>query len=423
MIKMKVLMNLIIFFVILIQSQRINVKYTHQSFSKDANIIISWVTLEFPSDYQPICIYGTTSGSYRFQNNAISTRKWRTYGYVHDVEIKSYQDGVKTYYYRCGSLKHGTSEEFTFLRFDQTKEKEILIYGDTGTDGGILKTNEIMTRFVHSKNSQMILNLGDIAYADRNGGGEPFERYWRLFMEQIEPMASRIPYLTVVGNHEYYFSNFTTYNEIFRMPNLDTVKSNMWWSIDYQNIHIVSINTETDYPNQPFQLNFGDQLTWLKNDLKKANANRSKVPWIVVLGHRPLYSSAFEYSNNGIPGNQSRHIQNAFEDIFYNEKVDLVFVGHVHSYERTFPIYKNQAIQRDYNNPRAPVYVVVGNAGCQWGLVPEHEFGPYPSWLATRNLDQNAYGFGILKIREKQLIWEMRLSSNGQLNDTFTIQK
>lgn len=52
---------------------------------------------------------------------------------------------------------------------------------------------------------------------------------------------------------------------------------NMWYSFNYQNLHIININTETDYPNSPANQytllggrhgGFGDQLTWLENDLK-----------------------------------------------------------------------------------------------------------------------------------------------------------
>jgi hypothetical protein len=66
--------------------------------------------------------------------------------------------------------------------------------------------------------------------------------------------------------------------------------------------HFVSIDTETDLghgllgPDEgspefggPFGL-MNQQLDWLKNDL--ASVDRSKTPWVIVLGHRPFYNSA-----------------------------------------------------------------------------------------------------------------------------------
>jgi hypothetical protein len=38
---------------------------------------------------------------------------------------------------------------------------------------------------------------------------------------------------------------------------------------------------------------FGDQITWLQNDLKQAAANRDAVPWIIVGGHRPMVGTRF----------------------------------------------------------------------------------------------------------------------------------
>ena len=50
---------------------------------------------------------------------------------------------------------------------------------------------------------------------------------------------------------------------------------------------------------------FGDQVDWLKKDLAAANTPqaRAQQPWIVVLGHRPIYSSAEGYSYDGVPAN------------------------------------------------------------------------------------------------------------------------
>jgi hypothetical protein len=63
-------------------------------------------------------------------------------------------------------------------------------------------------------------------------------------------------------------------------------------------VHIIAIDTETDftdapsnttnkYPNTGNFQNSTTQLTWFKADLEKANANRNKVSWILVTGHRP----------------------------------------------------------------------------------------------------------------------------------------
>lgn len=96
----------------------------------------------------------------------------------------------------------------------------------------------------------------------------------------------------------------------------------------------MSIDTEVSYPNSPEGPNttlasgpFGDQLTWLKQDLIQANANRLKVPWIVVSGHRPFYSAG-----TGVWA-PSRSV---FEPLFIQYSVDLVFWGETNSRPAAF---------------------------------------------------------------------------------------
>jgi hypothetical protein len=108
-----------------------------------------------------------------------------------------------------------------------------------------------------------------------------------------------------------------------------------WYSFDYAQVHFIAVDTEVGYPHSPegpgTPMNggpFGDQLAWLEADLKKAVANRAQVPWILVAGHRPYYSSTGE---SGV-WDPSRP---AFEPLFLKYNVDIVYWGHVHWYERS----------------------------------------------------------------------------------------
>lgn len=70
----------------------------------------------------------------------------------------------------------------------------------------------------------------------------------------------------------------------------------MWYSFEHGPIHITSLSSETDYKGEPSNEfadpprngNFGDQLAWVEADLKKADANRANVPWIIVGMHHPV---------------------------------------------------------------------------------------------------------------------------------------
>lgn len=138
------------------------------------------------------------------------------------------------------------------------------------------------------------------------------------------------------------------------MPGKETGGSgNMWYSFDYGLAHFIGLSSETDFaksPSYPFALdlsknethptaeetyvtdsgpfgtvgNYSDtktyaQYKWLENDLKCLD--REKTPWVVVMGHRPMYSTQVSsYQTN---------IRNAFEALLLKYGVDAYLAGFV----------------------------------------------------------------------------------------------
>lgn len=108
-------------------------------------------------------------------------------------------------------------------------------------------------------------------------------------MRQIEPIAAYLPYMTSVGNHEEKY-NFSHYKARFSMPGNE---NGLMYSFNLGPAHIISISTEFYY-----FINYGFkqialQYDWLTRDLEEANApeNRTVRPWIIIMGHRPMYCS------------------------------------------------------------------------------------------------------------------------------------
>lgn len=60
-----------------------------------------------------------------------------------------------------------------------------------------------------------------------------------------------------------------------------------------------------------------EQYQWLKKDL--ASVDRCKTPWVIIMGHRPMYSSKC--------GDYHEHLRAAFEKLFLKHKVDLYIAG------------------------------------------------------------------------------------------------
>jgi len=274
-------------------------------------------------------------------------------------------------------------------------------------------------------------HVGDFGYSDDLPRKE-FETVWNTFQNEIQPLSAYKSYMTCPGNHEAdchntgfadcnpKLNNFTAYRHRFHMPALESGSGagNMWFSFNYSYVHFISISTETDYDKSPEGRGtiyntgpFGDQLKWFEQDLQQANAYRDIHPWIIVIGHRPLYTSL----GVDFPPDAADNLRTAIESLLYTYKVDLFLCGHVHAYERMYPTYNNLVQQANYNNPNVTTYIVAGNAGNIEGHTTHWKLET-PEYLAFRN-DQD-YGYGILDIfNETTLSWSMYAATNKTMLD------
>lgn len=75
------------------------------------------------------------------------------------------------------------------------------------------------------------------------------------------------------------------------------------------------------------------QLAWIDADLAAANADRAKHPFIVVIGHRCMFSTSTHGSDPDVLATRG-----ALVPLFDKYAVDLVVNGHDHDYERSLPL-------------------------------------------------------------------------------------
>jgi hypothetical protein len=264
----------------------------------------------------------------------------------------------------------------------EDKPFRFAVYGDFGL-GNFEPTMNTLRQIKDS--FDIVWHVGDLAYADDYEDlGMSYEEIQELWMNDMSiGYWSELPYMFTPGNHEAVCNeghpevcpigqnNFTSYRYRYRMPHKESgSESPLFYSFDYGLVHFISLDTEVDYPGSPegpgTTMNcgpFGDQLTWLRNDLAKAAANRHNVPWIMVGGHHPFYSS-FTVEKGVWPASQV-----AFEQLFNEYKVDMVFWGHIHWTERMWPIAPGGKVaQTNYHNAPNPAYFIVASVGNVEGL-------------------------------------------------------
>ncbi|KAJ0089606.1 hypothetical protein Patl1_14526 [Pistacia atlantica] len=99
------------------------------------------------------------------------------------------------------------------------------------------------------------------------------------------------------------------------------------------------------------------QWRWLREELKRVE--REKTPWLIVIMHVPIYNSNVKHYTEG------ESMRTVFENWFVKAKVDLIFAGHVHAYERSHRISNihyniSRGDQYPVPDKSAPVYVTVG---------------------------------------------------------------
>jgi len=304
-----------------------------------------------------------------------------------------------------------------------------------GIDHSENTLNQLLNRTAENDFS-LFLHMGDISYA--NDHPLQYEKTWNTWFNEMQPIMATVPYMVVPGNHESWCRNpicaaqtynFTTYKEKFRMPgNESGTGTNMFYSFDFYNIHFVGINTESDYPGAPefdpepspknTQQKYYLQENWLHEDLSKAVANRANVPWIILFGHRPIYTPTEQ--TNGVPSGRAARVQAFFEPILKQYAVDIFLMGHVHSYGRTYPVYNNTVTSTSYTNPPSTVHIFAGGPGNREGI---SKFpSTFPSWWANGN-DQT-YGYGDIVVNDmNSLTWNYYLSDSGALFDSITITK
>ncbi|KAG9439766.1 hypothetical protein H6P81_019931 [Aristolochia fimbriata] len=371
---------------------------------------------------------------------------WRDPGFIHDAVMKNLKKG-KRYYYMVGSDAGGWSEIHSFISRNQdSDETYAFLFGDMGTwlpystflrlQEESVATVKWILRDIEALDDtpSFISHIGDISYA------RGYSWLWDAYFNQIEPLASKVPFHVCIGNHEYDWplqpwrpawatSIYGTdgggecgvpYSLKFKMPGNSSFSTgtnapdtkNLYYSFDEGVVHFVYFSTETNF------LPGSDQYNFIKNDLEKVD--RKKTSFVVFQGHRPMYTTG----NEGRDGPLRMKLVEHLEPLLVENKVDLVLWGHVHRYERFCPM-KNFTCGEEGSPEAFPVHVVIGMGGQDWQAPwaprrdhPQDPIFPQPSQSLYR---AGEFGYTRLVATREKLTLTYVGNHDGEPHDVVEI--
>ena len=191
-----------------------------------------------------------------------------------------------------------------------------------------------------------MLVAGDLSYAIHS------LPKWDEWGRKMQAIAARRPTHVAIGNHDTVHD----YNARWVMPyppgHWNTSRS-LFYSYEVGPAHIVVLCSLCGKSGSPFA---AGQESFVLDDL--ASVNHTRTPWTFVIMHNPWYNTNMKHYGDNLPGRAA--LRDEFEPLFYG-RVDAVFAGHVHAYERFRRMYGGRLTVD--STGMAPFHFTIGAGG------------------------------------------------------------
>lgn len=381
---------------------------------------VSWVTL---NKNETVVQYGLSADALD-QTVSGNTNTYKNAGWIGTIHRAIMTDlkAASTYHYRVGSPSADNwSQVFSFKTFDPTQPRQTYaVLADMGYGEASDATIKRLEAMVDAGTLDVVVHSGDIGYAD---GYMP---HWDTFMNKVQNIAARVPYMVTPGNHEFWY-NFAAYKARFFMPSVDGLQGegsndNMYYAWSYGRTHFQAINSETALDTMDFHKK---NIKFFDEDLNAVD--RTATPFVVTHFHRPMYCT-----NEGSCSKvgKTNKLTKQAEDIFLKAQVDVCITGHVHEYERTYPMKDAALVSKDLSAStyQAPIYIVQGASGNREGNKGSFPDSP-PDWSAAHS---NEVGYGIMTVENTAgddasvrptMHWSYKRSADDVELDSFKLEK
>jgi 3',5'-cyclic AMP phosphodiesterase CpdA len=243
------------------------------------------------------------------------------------------------------------------------------VIGDTGT--GAAPQFEVGARMTEARSSfpfELVIMVGDNLY----GRQRPQDFVAKFERPYASLLAAGVLFYASLGNHD---------NSVDRTYSRFNMDGQRYYSYARKNVRFFALDSNQMDPQQ---------LAWLDNALKQ-----SAEEWKICYFHHPLYS------DGGRHGSEV-DLRVALEPLFVRYRVNVVFSGHDHIYERIKP-------------QKGITYFVNGSSG-------ELRKGDVrPSAMTAAYFDQDQ-AFSLVEVSGDELFFQARTRA-GQVVDGGVIRR
>jgi predicted phosphodiesterase len=310
-------------------------------------------------------------------------------GTIHEVKIEGLAPETNYVYRATSVLEDGTKVVGPLSQF-QTAVKDnsafsFAVIGDTQKNP---RMTAKIAKVISDRHPHFIMHVGDVV----DNGPDKSQWVHELFGPCAD-LFSHCAILPTIGNHE---KNHAWYYRYFSLPDPEYRYRYRYGNADF---FVVDSNKSLKPGSEQYQ--------WLDEQLARSSAT-----WKFVYHHHPAWSSdADDYgiTKKGVFRYGDLNARNLVT-LYEKHKVDIAFNGHIHAYERTFPIRDGKVSSKN-----GVIYVTSGGGGGRL-----EDFAALPSWFkAQLRVDFHCC---YVTIRSGRLEFKA-FDQNGQLFDQFEIDK
>jgi hypothetical protein len=261
--------------------------------------------------------------------------------------LRGLRPGTK-YHYSVSNDGVNWSSDVTFTTADEgLTDFRFTMVGDEATSDS---SSLPIAQTIATVKPKFNVVVGDLSYAGGGSGyysnGVPTDAsafspgQWDQYLGIVGPNAAQsIPWQVGVGNHEmepladFGYIGFTTRFPQAYAPTSAT-GSTVVKAFTYGNVAVIQLdgNDLSAELSDNNGYTGGLQTAWLEQQLADYRAPGSGIDFIVVGFHNMVYSSNTTHGSDG-------GIRFVWGPLFDQYQVDLVVSGHVHAYERSYPVF------------------------------------------------------------------------------------